>query len=176
MHDQVKYWIGLQDIKAYNEADLIDDLPYQGTLDMLSRTKCIVRCVNLNVTAGVNTYTLDQSLLALKDIEDESRPRARRDDSYSPSFTLIGADVLRLTPTPSEYGSVQTWAVLKPSKMTDDTDSLLEEQFGAIPEEWHDAVVLYALWKAGDYSDDGSAQMGERYRMLYEGQNGMGGR
>jgi hypothetical protein len=57
-----------------------------------------------------------------------------------------------------------------------DTDSPSMEAFGAIPDEYHDAIVSYALWKAADYADDGSSQMGERYRLLYEGQDGRGGR
>jgi len=180
MHDQVKYWIGLQDIASFDETNFIDDLLYQGTLDLLARTRCVARCVNLNVLADVDTYTLDQLILALVDIEDGHRNRARRDEqaqnAYYPEFTLIRSDVLRLDPAPSENGSVQTWAVLKPAKMTADANSPSDEAYGAIPEEWHDAIVLYALWKGSDYSDDQSAQMGERYRALYEGQDGRGGR
>ena len=194
MRGQVVQWIGLQDITAYNETTLAEDLLYQGTLDLLSRTKCVARCVNLNVSAGIDTYTLDHAILALVDIEDGSRRRARRDEKYAdpsqavivyppgstplyaPLFTLIRADVLRLQPTPSADGTIQVWGVLKPIQMTGDTDSPDQEQYGAIPPEWHDAIVTYALWKAADYADDASAQQGERYRALYEGADGRGGR
>jgi len=196
MRGQVQQWLGLQDISSYDETQLAKDLIYQGTLDMLARTKCVVRCVELNVSGGVDTYILDHSIMALVDVEDGARRRARRDQSTnSPDsvdevivypagsidttptmFTLIRADILRLSPVPAANGQVQVWGVLKPQQMSADSDSPSDEIHGAIPEEWHDVPVLYALWKASDYADDASSQQGERYRALYEGADGRGGR
>jgi hypothetical protein len=65
---------------------------------------------------------------------------------------------------------------MRPLKMALDTDSPGDEQYGAIPDEFQDAIELYALWKCADYGDDNSSQMGERYRFQYEGQDGRGGR
>ena len=178
MHDQVVAWLGLQEITVLDEGQLVDDLIYQGTLDLLSRTRCVVRCIELNVTANEDTYTLDHSILSLVDLENGARRKARRNESSltMPAFTLIRADILQIKPPPGADGTIQVWAVLRPTKMAADADSPSEEQFGAIPEEWHDAIVTYALWKAGDYSDDASSTVGERYRILYEGQDGRGGR
>jgi hypothetical protein len=195
MRDQVTAWLGLQDITAYDETQLVEDKLYQGTLDLLSRTRCVVRCVELNVTADQDDYILDHGILSLVDVEDGARRRLRRDEQGATidigvilgsgpaeqiesvyGFTLIRSDLLRLVPTPSEDGQVQVWAVLRPQQMVDDTDSPGMEQFGAIPDEFHDAIVDYALWKLADYSDDGNTQNGEYYRVLYEGQDGRGGR
>ena len=176
-YDQIKNWIGLQDISAYDEGGLIDDLLYAGAIDLLARTKCVARCIDLHVSAGVDTYKLDHAVLALVDIEDGSRPRARRDQSTLPSgFTLIRSDILRVQPAPSADGTVQTWAVMRPAQMTDDTNDLGDDAYGGFPDEFQDAIITYALWKASDYADDASGVMGERYRVLYEGQDGRGGR
>jgi hypothetical protein len=181
MRDRVVAWLGLQDITDYSEVGLVEDMLYRGVIDLLTRTRCVVRCVQLHTVAGQDTYTLDHLILALVDLENGTRPRARRDQTdqtaYNPGFTLIRADVLRLSPTPTDdTGTVQVWAVLRPTKMTQDTDDFGSEAFGAIPEEYQDAIELYALWKAADYTDDGGSQMGERYRALYEGPQGSGGR
>jgi len=177
MSDEVQYWLGLQDIAAFDERTFIWNKLYQGTIDMLARTKCVARCLDLNVRAGVDQYILDHSVLALVDIENGDRRRARRDEQLSsPNFTLIRADVLQLEPAPDADGVIQTWAVLRPAQMANDTDSVGDEKYGAIPDEYQDAVVLYALWKCSDYSDDASAQMGERYRIQYEGQDTRSGR
>lgn len=177
MRDQVVQWLGLQDISAFDETQLVEGLLYQGTIDLLARTKCVARCTVLHTKANQDTYLLDHMLLALVEVED-GMPRSRRDQtSYAPSFTLIRSDVLRIQPTPTDdQGSVQVWAVRKPTQMTTDTQSPADEAYGGIPFEYHDAIVLYALWKASDYADDQSGQQGERYRMLYEGQDGRGGR
>jgi hypothetical protein len=176
MRDEVKFWLGLQDIQSYDETGLIEDLLYQGTIDLLARTKCVVRCVDLHTQAGVTTYTLDHLILGFVDLDDGARPRHRRDQAARFGFTLIRADLLRLDPAPDADGVTQIWAVLRPQKMVADTDSPGMEQFGCIPDEWQDAITLYALWHASDYADDASGQQGERYRILYEGQDGRGGR
>jgi hypothetical protein len=180
MSDQVKFWLGLQDISGFDESGFVYDQLYQGTLDLLARSKCVARCVNLHVTAGTDTYKLDHSVLALVDVEDGARRRARRDEvsstAFDPTFTLVRADILRVQPTPDADADLQTWAVIRPNKMVADTDSPGDDAYGGIPDEYQDAIVTYALWKCADYADDASAQQGERYRALYEGQDGRGGR
>ena len=176
LRDRVVNEIGLQDIAAYDETGMVNDFIYEGTVDLLARTRCTARCVHLKTTAGLDTYNLDHSILALVDVEDGADPKSRRDEAYSPSFTLIRSDVLRLQPVPSEDGEVDVWGVLRPQKMALDTDSPGQDNFGGIPDEYHDAIFLYACWKAASYADDDSAQMGERYRALYEGPDGRGGK
>lgn len=198
MHDQVVRWLGLQEVTDYDEGAIVDGLLYQGTIDLLARTKCVARCLELRLLAGEDVYTLDHKVLALVDVEDGHRRRARRDQDVEwadgwigtvvlpagstpaslsgRTFTMIRSDLLRVNPAPSEDGELQCWAVLRPSKMALDTDSVSMEAFGAIPDEYQDAIVTYALWKAADYSDDASSQQSERYRILYEGQDGRGGR
>jgi hypothetical protein len=185
--------LGLQDIDAYDETAFVGNWLYQGTLDLLSRTRCTVRCVQLHVFADQGQYVLDQNILALVDVENGARRRANRADSdasvpgtiiypagsvdCSPvSFVLVRSDVLLVRPTPSVDGDIQVWAVLKPVPMSDPADSPRDENHGAIPEEYHDAIVTYAFWKGSSYSDDASGQEGERYRALYEGADGRGGR
>jgi len=198
MRDQVAAWLGLQDIASYDESQMIEDKLYQGTIDLLARTRCVVRCVQLNVTADVDEYTLDHGILALVDVENGGYRRYRRDQAeiyndygavqpqqwYGPAesveppygFVLIRSDILRVVPVPTENGQLQIWGVLRPKQMSADDESPSEEDYGAIPDEWHDAIVSYAMWKLADYSDDGGTQNGEYYRVLYEGEDGRGGR
>ena len=58
MHDQVMQWLGLQEITSYDESQLASDLLFQGTLDLLSRTRCAVRCVQLADSEA--EFTADQ--------------------------------------------------------------------------------------------------------------------
>lgn len=175
MYSQVVANLGLEDITGFDEVTYAKGLINRGVIDVLSRTRCTVRCVNLNVDAGVSQYVVGGLLLGLVDIED-GLAKVNRDSSYSPSFTMIRSDILRLQPTPSEDGSVQVWGIRHPSPMTADTDDPAMEQFGAIPDEYQDAVMTYALWHAADYADDATSQQGERFRTLYEGADGKGGR
>jgi hypothetical protein len=181
MREQVQFWLGLQDVLgkdimpgAYDETAIIPGLLHQGTIDLLARTRCTVRCVHLRLLPDQPTYTLDHDVLSLVEVGNGSRRRRRGERATG--FTLIRSDILQLKPTPTEAGEVDVWAVRRPDAMTADTDSPSFEQFGAIPDEYQDAIVSYALWKAADYTDDAGSSQSERYRILYEGQDGNGGR
>lgn len=199
MKARVQAWLGLQDstlMPGYDESTIVANLLYEGTIDLLARTRCVVRCVQLRVQAGQDEYTLDHGILSLVDMENGARRRLRRDQTGVISddgatwvfpdgkdyprgqlgFTLIRSDLLLVKPTPSVDGTIQVWGVMRPQQMTLDTDSPGMESYGAIPDEFQDAIVGYALWKAADYTDDGGSQGGEYYRILYEGQDGRGGR
>jgi len=177
IRDRVVATIGLQAETPLDESGLVDHWVYRGTLDLLSRTRCTARCVQLGVSAGVDTYALAAGILSLIDVDDGDMPRVRRDDETTrPGFTLIRSDLLQIHPAPSEDGKLQVWAVLRPAQMGSDTDDLSSEAFGAIPIEFQDAIELYALWWAADYGHEAQTQRGERYRVLYEGQDGRGGR
>lgn len=175
MTGTVTAFLGLQEIDYFDETGFVKGEVNRGLFDMLARTRCVVRCVDLRVLAGVSEYVVGSQILSLVDIED-GLGKANRSSTYRPSFTMIRSDILRVQPTPSEDGEVQVWAVKRPLPMVDPTDSPSEEEHGAIPEEFQDAIVTYALWKCADYTDDASANQGERYRILYEGENGNGGR
>ena len=175
LRDRVVAEIGLQDVEDYNETTLVNDLIYQGIVDVLARTRCTVRCVHLRTKADVGTYLLDHSIVALVDVEDGAMQRLLRDETSEAGFTLIRSDLLRVQPTPSEDGEIDVWAVMRPAQMTNDTDSPTADQFGGIPDEFHDAIFYYACWQAASYADDESGSMGERYRSHYEGQDGRSG-
>ena len=186
MRDRVVAEIGLQDIAAYSEHGLVNAELNRGVIDLLARTRCVVRCIHLQTTAGVGTYTLDHKIMSIVEIEDGAQ-RQRRDDEYGHyptlnppyhgrrGFTLIRSDVLRIPP-PDTNGEVDIWAVVRPTPMAADTDDVGTEAFGAIPDEFQGAIVDYAMWQCSSYADDQSGAMGDRYRVLYEGQDGRGGR
>jgi len=175
MYSQVQSVLGLQETAVLDEQAYCKGLVNRGVLDVLSRTRCTVRCVDMRVLAGVSEYVVGNTLLSLVDIED-GLTKVNRNSTGRPSFTMIRSDILRVQPTPSEDGTVQVWAVKRPDPMVDDDDSPSDEEHGAIPEEFQGAVLLYAQWLAADYADDGSSNQGERYRILYEGEDGRGGR
>jgi len=48
-------------------------------------------------------------------------------------------------------------------------------RFGGLAPEFHPAILNYALWKAGEYTHHDASQLGERWRILYEGKDGTEG-
>lgn len=175
MYSQVQAVLGLQETAVLDEQTYCKGLVNRGVIDVLSRTRCTVRCIDLRVLANVSEYVVGSQILSLVDIED-GLSKVNRSSTNQPSFTMIRSDILTVQPTPSEDGEMQVWAVKAPAPMVDDDDSPGDEEHGAIPEEFQGAILLYAQWLAADYADDGSSNQGERYRILYEGEDGRGGR
>jgi hypothetical protein len=175
MTAQVQANLGLQDITSFSEKAYVQSLINAGVVDVLTRTRCTVRCIDLRVLAGVDEYIVVNQLLGLVDVQD-GREKVNRSSTRQPSITMIRSDILRIQPMPAEDGDVQVWGIKRPQPMAGDLDTPESEQFGAIPMEFHDAIVTYGLWKAADYADDATSGSGERFRLLYEGQDGRGGR
>src|SRR5262252_5658352 len=99
MRDLVQNQLGLQDVSSYSELGLINLQLNQGVIDILARTRCVVRCINLTTIANQDEYLLDHALMSLVDVENGASRRQRRDETDD-GFTLIRADVLRINPTP----------------------------------------------------------------------------
>lgn len=169
MKAEVAGGFGLQSLADFNETIYVQQLLNRGVIDLLSRTRCVVRCTEMHLTAGVQNYTLDHAIISIVDFGEGSERTRRNGRHYDPSFTLIRSDILQLSPSPDEDGEVSIWAVRMPGAMSADEDDPGAEQFGAIPPEFHDAIVMYAKWWAADYADDSGSQNGERYRQQYEG-------
>jgi hypothetical protein len=59
--------------------------------------------------------------------------------------------------------------------MVGDTDDPAAPSYGGLSPEFHEALVIYALWKMGEYVQHEGSGQGEKYRTQYEGQDGTEG-
>jgi hypothetical protein len=59
--------------------------------------------------------------------------------------------------------------------MSNNSDDPANPNFGGLPPEFHPAVINYACWKAGEYTQHEQSQMGEKWRITYEGKDGTEG-
>ncbi len=172
--------IGLTSTAAEIDETMVDEFLNQGVVDFLLQTRCNVNCADLTTTAGSWKYTLPVSMLSVLELNseddtiDRTTPsellRMRRNSSSTgdPSFyALAGNDLLMLAPTPGSIVTLELLYVPRPTAMTTGTHDPSVETYGGIPSEYHKAIETYALWQAGDYSDDSSSAVGSEYRKLY---------
>ena len=59
--------------------------------------------------------------------------------------------------------------------MVGDTASPADPAFGGLAPEFHEAIVMYGLWKGGEYVQHEGSGQGEKWRIQYEGQDGTEG-
>lgn len=175
--------LGLDDTVGGEEVTIVHDLIDEAILDISRRTKLNMRCVNLNVPAGADRFQLSDQILTLMDLRNEggaSLTQRHADevltDASGLSFSIVGYNTLLLAGASDSPRTMMAWFIPKPAKMDDDAQSPSDPAYGGIPEEFHYTALLnYILWNGADYGDDITSQSGERYRILYEGEDGRGG-
>jgi hypothetical protein len=70
---------------------------------------------------------------------------------------------------------INAYGVFRPTPLVADTDDTAGASTGGLNPEFHEAIVLYALWKMGEYVQHEGSGQGERWRIQYEGQDGTEG-
>jgi hypothetical protein len=182
--------LGLDDTVAGEEATLVHDLINEAILDITRRSKLNMRCVNISVPAGNSYFEMADEILTIMDLRRmpdgpsdsngavliQKHADEVLNDVTGFSFSIIGYNTLLLSGGTASARNYKAWFVPRPLPLTDDMQSPSDALYGGIPEEFHYTAILnYILWNGADYGDDITSQSGERYRLLYEGEDGRGG-
>lgn len=172
-----------------NELTLLDGYLNEGYEDILTRTRCRIDCGDLATQANVWKYRMDTDALAVVELwaEDDDgltlpfertstahilelrRSNTGADDGVR-FFSVEGADLLLVWPTPAGVENLGFLYVPRPAVMSATADVP-----SYVPAQWHRGLEFYACWRMADYDDDGSSQVGEIYRVHYEGADSRGG-
>lgn len=184
MIDRVKYTMGMQEIVSHNEIDtLIKPYLNEGVLDILVRCRPYTRQINLNLTANTKIHDMSTDILALLDIEHPYYGflmRYSREDitnqqnANAPGFAYE-EPLLWISPVSTTDTQVKAYGIFRPSPMSTPTDDCATPSYGGLSPEFHPAVIDYACWKAGEYTQHDTSQMGEKWRVAYEGKDGTEG-
>jgi hypothetical protein len=83
--------------------------------------------------------------------------------------------LLWVSPIPTKDTTINAYGIFRPDPLSATTDDPSVMRYGGLAPEFHPAIVNYGLWKAGEYTHHDSSQLGERWRVLYEGRDGTEG-
>ena len=182
--DRVKFTMGMQEIVSHNEVEtLIKPYINEGIVDILSRCRPYARSIQLQLTADTAIHDMASSILALLDLQDSSGrflQRFSREDitklqtEGSPGFAYE-EPLLWISPIPGPEAVVTAYGIFRPDPLSAPGDDPQMPNFGGLAPEFHPAIVNYACWKAGEYTQHDSSQMGEKWRVAYEGRDGTEG-
>lgn len=157
--------------------------------DVLRRTHCYVDTLTITESAGTSDYTLSAAIIAVKSFRWDSadgsthsypervplteieRLRAASDSvssQYPAAYYAVTGTKLSVWPTPSAADTITAWYVPKPTEMSSGSHDTSNATYGGIPEEYTDAIVLYAEWKASSYRNNRSPDQIDYYRQRYE--------
>jgi hypothetical protein len=201
MQDRVRLTLGMSETVSNNENDLIKAWINEGVVDLISRTRPYTRVINLTLQPHTAVHDMAGSILALLDIELPGHGFLRRysrqdiadaqgstgwyghDASYNEVGNGLGfaygyayeEPLLWVSPIVSQPTIIRAYGIFRPLPLSGDTDTLSSPNYGGLAEEFHPFVLDYALWKAGEYVQHQDSGAGEKWRIAYEGQDGMGG-
>ena len=132
----------------------------------------------LSLDAGIQQIDLDDTILRVANVKlnDIELTEGPRDDLLPDQFAFVGYNLMLLYAPPMAGDVLTFWTTTKPQPMRDDGDDPSDPQFGGVPTFVHKAIVDYMCWWAADKLGDQQAGRGERYRVIYEGQDGLADR
>jgi hypothetical protein len=183
MTDRVKFTLGAEDTLDNDEVSLIRSLLNQGVVDTLVRTRPYTRVITLTLTANTAIHDMSSQILALVDLEFPEvgflKRFTRQDISELQKVAGYGyayeEPLLWVSPIFTENADFRAYGIFRPTPMVGDTDTCAVPAYGGLAPEFHEAPILYALWKMGEYVQHTGSGEGERWRMHYEGQDGTEG-
>jgi len=201
MIERVRLTLGLSETVSNDESKLIKAWINEGVTDLISRTRAYSRVINLTVQPHTAVHDMAGIIIALVDVELPGRGFLRRysrqdiadaqgstgwyghDSQYNEVGNGLGfgygyayeEPLLWISPIFSEPTVIRAYGIFRPQPMSVDSDSLSSPAYGGLAEEFQPAVINYALWKAGEYVQHQDSGAGEKWRIAYEGQDGMGG-
>jgi hypothetical protein len=177
--------IGLSTAAGSSELALIDGWLDEAVEQFLINTKCSVDTSQMNLTADEGDYTVPTSVLAFKRLwivtadgtnvtleqvsTDEiiDRRRYQTAGSWPSVFALEGYDFLRIDPAAASSSDVLHMDYIPaPTSWNSGTPASDTPPF--VPSWGHPALEEYAKWKAADWDDDTSSQIGMMYQKNWE--------
>jgi hypothetical protein len=180
--------LGLDDTAGGDELTLMQRWANRGVVDVLKRTFCYTDLGDMVLQAGVTDYRIDSSILAIQNIHISSVTNVadtspievvdmQTVDEYldanpaasDPTMMAFYDTLMRVAPVPSGANSLRFYYVPKPQPMTDDAHDPSTVTYGGVPEEYHESILYYMLWKGSEYDDKQAALNPKDYRTAYEG-------
>lgn len=164
------------DDSADEEYTLVGDLINEGVRNILSRTRLNVQCLHMHLSAGEQEYEIATLVLRMFSLSYGGRDleQVARDALTDGTYALPGHNLIALGFPPTQDSEIEAWFTPSPTPMTTDNQDPADPAYGNIEEQFQIALIHYACWRVSDMLDDTSSQLGERYRILYEGQDGNG--
>jgi len=183
MYDRVKFTLGAEEIVGNDEVALIKQFLNDGVVNILTRTRPYTRQIDLVLTGNTPIHDMSSEILALVDVEVPGQgflDRYTREDITSrqsaaaPGFAYE-EPLFWFSPVPTEDKTIRAYGIFRPSALSGDSDDPSAPDKGGLNPEFHEAIVMYALWKMGEYVQHEGSGQGEKWRTQYEGQDGTEG-
>jgi hypothetical protein len=183
MQDRVKFTLGAEEVIGNDEVALIKQFLNDGIVNILTRTRPYTRQITLNLTGGVAIHDMSSAILSLVDVEvpgygflqrytREDITKAQSSGGYGYAYE---EPLLWISPISSQDSTITAYGIFRPTALSGDTDDPSASDKGGLNPEFHEAIIVYALWKMAEYVQHEGSGQGEKWRQQYEGQDGTEG-
>lgn len=164
------------------EGALLEELANEAVVDILSRTRVHVREATIPLDADCSEFEIDDSILRIWGLKRKGSDgstgilsEGSRDTLEASEYAFPGLSRIELGQQAAAGDTIIAWYTPAPTPMTLDAHDPSAQTYGRVPPQFHRAILDYMCWHAADKAEDQGSARGERYRIRYEGQDGMGG-
>jgi len=171
--------LGLDDTAASDELILMQRWFNRGIVDILERTRCYVDIGTMALQANITDYRITSDILAVLNLttpDQSGNPNtldviAMSDlipmlsqsaaPSANPSYASVEGNLLRVAPAPSGAAVLTYYYVPKPTEASADGTTAADSAdpstatYGGIPTEYHDALLMYMIWRGAEFNQQG---------------------
>lgn len=171
----VGFGLGADD-DGQDETEFLEELANEAIIDILSRTRVHIRRGKSILAVGDTEFDVDESILRIHGLRRAGtllveQPREELTDN---GYAFAGFSRLILGTAASANEEIVFLYTPLPDSMDSDSNDPSEQAYGRIPPQHHRAILDYMCWHASDKAGDQETNRGEKYRILYEGQDGLG--
>jgi hypothetical protein len=166
-----------------SDQTFVDGWVNEGVVEVMQRCRINVVSGTLILVAAQFDYTLSTTILALEEmfVTPVGQTQAYLMYRKTPGeiiqmrvgasggtppvrfYALNGATTLMVYPTPTAADVITYYNVPRPATLSSPADTPSD-----IPVEWHKAIEYYGCFRAAQYTDNSSSQMGQMWQKLYE--------
>lgn len=174
------------DLTDSDEKALIDGWVNEAIEQFLADTSIYRTVDTMDTTADEGDYVLPAAVIAMKHLIVTSngeqiplepmnefdllyRRRVDTANDYPMYYALSGTNLLRIWPTPLSVLTLTIDFVPQPTNpLSADTHDPSDAAYGGIPTWCHPTLEAYGKWKACEWDDDISSQVGQVFKLEYD--------
>lgn len=179
--------LGLNMSAGHAERTEMEAWANEGVIEVLLATHCYTEIGDMDLTAGVSEYRMDDDILAVTNDKITSGSNSgtfrvvtleemidRQASNYTvdrtgTSVVAMEGNLLIVFPAPVSGTTIRYFYVPRPTPMTDDNHSPATADYGGIPAEYHKAIEYYMLWQGAEYDNKKAPMAPQEYATAFEG-------
>lgn len=126
----------------------------------------LIDIIDMDLTPSGQSTTYPLERYSVEDVLAVRRPNNTQ--QFPMYYAVAGNNLIMFAPTPLNADTVNGVYIPRATAMSASTHDPSSSTYGGIPKEHHDALEMYAKWKAAEYDDNTPSKVGLSYAQQWD--------